>query len=67
MATDFSMARLFFHIKQRCPGVRLAAKKFQAAEVEVIKEGTWGLRKARQSIAPWRTVLIIDSWRGPGD
>lgn len=27
-----------FNIKQRCPGVRLAASKVQAAEAEVIKE-----------------------------
>ena len=38
MATHSSFAKLFFNIKQRCPGVRLAAKKVQAVEVEVTQE-----------------------------
>lgn len=38
MATDFSLAKLFSNTKQKCPGVRLAAKKVQTVESAVIKE-----------------------------
>ena len=37
-ATDFSLVKLFYNVKQRCHRVRLAAEKGQAVEAEVVKE-----------------------------
>lgn len=54
--------QLYSNIKQRCPGVRLAAKKVQAVEAEMIKEGSLGSGKGKSEHQ--KNMLITSCWRG---
>lgn len=58
MATDFSLAKLFSNTKQKCPGVRLAAKKVQTVESAVIKEWKLGSNKGKSEHCSFQAMCL---------